>query len=62
MKIEFLTLFVKVVAKNRYFGNNSIFQQQLFSISGEGEGAGTFPMLPQPQVHNIPIFNRMLND
>ena len=35
--------FGKVVAKNRAFGNNIIFLQQFFSISG---WRGTFPMFP----------------
>ena len=34
--MEFLTIFGKVVAKNRAFGNNIIFQQQFFSLSGGG--------------------------
>ena len=39
MKIEFLMIFGKVVAKNRAFGNNIIFQQQFFPFRG-----GAFPM------------------
>ena len=35
-------IFGKVVAKNRAFGNNIIFLQQFFSISG----GVTFPMFP----------------
>ena len=34
-KIEFLTIFWKVVAKNGAFGSNIIFLQQFFSISAE---------------------------
>ena len=41
--MEFLTIFGKVVAKNRAFGNNFIFLQQFFSI-----WEGTFPMFPPP--------------
>ena len=40
--MEFLTIFGKVVAKNRAFGNNIIFLQQFFPF----RGGGTFPMFP----------------
>ena len=33
-KIELSTIFGKVIAKNRAFGNNSIFLQQLFPFRG----------------------------
>ena len=56
-KIEFLASFEKVVAKNRAFGNNTIFLQHFFSISG----GGTFPVFPLPWrrlwlilIHTIP--------
>ena len=42
-KIEFFTIFGKVDAKNRAFGNNIIFLQQFFSISG-----GLYPFSPIP--------------
>ena len=42
-KIEFLSIFGKVVAKNRSFGNNIIFLQQFFPGSG---GAGLNPQPP----------------
>ena len=42
LKIEFLSICGKVVAKNRAFGNNIIFLQQIFSILGRG----TFPVFP----------------
>ena len=35
MKIEFVTIFGKVAAKNRAFGNNIIFLQQFFPWGGE---------------------------
>ena len=38
-KIEVLVIFGKFVAKNRAFGNNIIFLQQSFSISGEDSSA-----------------------
>ena len=41
-KIEFLASFGKVVAKNRAFGNNTIFLQQSFRF----RGGGTFPVFP----------------
>ena len=40
MKIKFLTIFGKVVAKNRACGNIIICQQQFFPLGG------TFPMFP----------------
>ena len=43
-EIEFLTIFGKVVAKNRAFGNNIIFLQQFFQF----RGGGTFPVSPPP--------------
>ena len=44
----FLATFGKVVAKNGAFGNNTIFLQQLFSISG-----GTFPVFPPGGAYDI---------
>ena len=41
--MEFLATFGKVVAKNRAFGNNTIFLQQFFQFRVEG---GTFPVFP----------------
>ena len=41
--MEFLTIFGKVVAKNRAFGNNIIFLQQFFSISGGGHALMALP-------------------
>ena len=43
-KIEFLASFGKVVAKNRAFGNNTIFLEQFFRF----RGGGTFPVFPPP--------------
>ena len=40
--MEFLSIFGKVAAKNRAFGNNIIFLQQFISISG----GGTFLVFP----------------
>ena len=42
--MEFLSIFGKVVAKNRAFGNNIIFLQQFFSISGGGRSLCPPPM------------------
>ena len=35
-KVIFYFCFGKIVTKNRAFGNNTIFQEQFFSGSGEG--------------------------
>ena len=45
IKIAFLATFLKVVAKNRAFGNNLIFLQQVFNFGG----GGTFPFVGQPK-------------
>ena len=54
-KIEFIIIififyfFRKFVTKNRAFGNNTIFLQQFFSVSGRGE----FP--PSPLATPLPV-------
>ena len=53
-KIEFLTSFAKFVAKNRAFGNNIIFLQQSFPISG-GRSACS-PLAKPLQVHRCSWF------
>ena len=40
--MEFLSIFGKVVAKNRAFGNNIIFLQQFFQFRGD------VPCVPPP--------------